>query len=178
MDFLDYTSFHPGYSCAAARTRLHFLCLPKESEAKEMAPQRLALRCAAGSLRSSVKTGAAELAPCGRADSPRFSRFCLPVLGCVEGGWGLRSTLRYGLDDSPIQAIGTLATSSRPATQKPPGASEGCLSDRRERVPERGRIRVAQGSPGTAGAGLLEQMLLVTFGETKVTKNTNLETRN
>jgi len=39
-----------------------------------------------------------------------------------------------------------------------------------ERVPERGRIRVAQGSPGKAGTGLLEQVLLVTFGETKVTK--------
>jgi hypothetical protein len=31
-------------------------------------------------------------------------------------------------------------------------------------------MRVAQGSPGNAGGSLLEQMLLVTFGETKVTK--------
>ena len=33
-------------------------------------------------------------------------------------------------------------------------------------------MRVAQGSPGVAGASLLEQVLLVTFGETKVTKTT------
>ena len=105
-----------------------------------------------------------------------------------RGHWHFRSLV--GAQRNAQRSAGsTLATPSRRATQKPTGAGEGCLSDRRERssgqestsrrlrrpkgegqgcpetIPERGRLRVAQGSPGNAGAGLLEQMLLVTFGD-------------
>jgi hypothetical protein len=52
-----------------------FSLLAQRKEGKRNAPPRLGLRCAPTSLRSSVKTGAAELAICDRSDSPRFSRF-------------------------------------------------------------------------------------------------------
>ena len=51
-----------------------------------MHPNNLPFASATGSLRSSAKTGAAELAISDRSDSPRFSRFCPAVLGCAEGG--------------------------------------------------------------------------------------------
>jgi len=52
-----------------------FLLRAKKKRTKEKAPPRLGLRFAPTSLRSSAKTGAAELAISDRSDSPRFSRF-------------------------------------------------------------------------------------------------------
>ncbi len=78
-----------------------FSLLAQRKEGKRKAPLRLALRYATDSLRSSAKTGAAELF---RGRMPRNTH-------------------------------------------------------------ERGGMRVAQGSPGYAGTSLLEQVLLVTFGD-------------
>ena len=98
-----------------------------------------------------------------RSDSPRFSRFCPAVLGCAEGDEVLCGNkhgftwCRHGEISPPS------ATSGRRATQHPAGESE-CRS---EATHERGGMRVAEGSHRSAVTGLLEQMLLPPFGETK-----------
>ena len=101
-----------------------------------------------------------------RSDSPRFSRFCPAVLGYAEGDRVPRS--RYGSTLSFLsgQFRPPCATSGCRATQQSAETSE-CRS---EATHERGGVRVAQGSPGLAGTRLSEQVLLVTFGKTKVTK--------
>ena len=112
-------------------------------------------------------TGQARfIAICDRSDSPRFSRFCPAVLGYAEGDRVPRS--RYGSTLSFLsgQFRPPCATSGCRATQQSAETSE-CRS---EATHERGGVRVAQGSPGIAGTRLSEQMLLVTFGKTKVTK--------
>src|SRR5210317_649981 len=72
---------HPVFDALGSARQPFFSLLAQRKEGKRKGTPRLGLRCAPTSLRSSAKTGAAELAPFGRSDSPRFSRFCPAVLG-------------------------------------------------------------------------------------------------
>ena len=142
----------------AQRAIPSFLCLPKEKKAKERAPPRLGLRYASTPLRVSVKTGAAELAPFGRSDSPRFSRFCPAVLGCTKG---TGHSVARSVHPCPVDAA---EHRSRFREQV-----RACLSGRSPRVHARRKRREAQGTPcfskGQVVGGPF--LCLLSFGQAK-----------
>ena len=77
--------------CAAAHTRPSFLCMPKEKKAKETAPHGLVSATLRLPCAPRQKTGAAELPPCGRSDSPRAGPFSTCGARLHQGDGALRN---------------------------------------------------------------------------------------
>jgi hypothetical protein len=153
--------FGPAYGCSRLQAALVFAC-PKKTKQKKGHPHDLPFGFPAR-LVQNRRCGTRGLRPLRQSS-------LLPVLACGarlrQGGPGAPWLTVSLVQISLVAGYEVFATSGSRATQQPAGISE-CRS---AATHERGRVRVAQGSPGVAGTGLLEQMLLVTFGETKVTK--------
>jgi len=149
---------HPVFDALGSARQPFFSLLAQRKEGKRKGTPRLGLRCAPTSLRSSAKTGAAELAPFGRSDSPRFSRFCPAVLGCTKGrGRSVAESLHLG----PVDAA---EHHSRFREQ-----ARACLSGRRPRVHARRKGREAQGTPCVSKGQVVGGLFLwfVSFGQAK-----------
>ena len=88
-----------------------------------------------------------------------------------RGGLGTPWLTVLGVQISLVAGYEVFATSGRRATQQSAGESE-CRS---VATHERGRLRVAQGSPGSAGTGLLEQGAFAYFWRIKSKKGLFIE---